>query len=196
VALGPSASLSVTGEAVTVRGSVARIGVEHNLEDQVITSITSIGRVASTWTETKCNHAILRMLQRSLAIFDNHWIKAIWCPSQPICWPEYFSPPPDDPATEISEHPDAPLNNSQSSAIAAMLSQSFNTCISLVQGPPGTGKTTVVATYVISAIKAGQRGIWLMAQSNFAVKAIAEKLAKLGFLSFKLLISRSFYSQW
>jgi AAA domain len=194
VTLGPSASLTVPGEAITVRGSVSRIGVEHDLEDRVITSITSIGRVASTCAETKRNHALLRMLQRSLPIFDNHWIRAIWCPSQPVCWPESFSPLPDDPAIEISEHPDAPLNNSQNSAVAAMLSH--DTCISLVQGPPGTGKTTVVATYVTSAIKAGKRGIWLVAQSNVAVKAIAEKLAKLGFLSFKLLISRSFYYQW
>jgi len=77
-----------------------------------------------------------------------------------------------------------------------MLSPSLNTHLALVQGPPGTGKTTVIATYVLSAIHAGQRGIWLMAQSNFAVKNIAEKLAKLEFLSFKLIVSQSFYNEW
>jgi regulator of nonsense transcripts 1 len=46
------------------------------------------------------------------------------------------------------------------------------------------------------AIYAGQRGIWLMAQSNVAVKNIAEKLAKLGFLNFKLLVSFEFHHQW
>ena len=35
-----------------------------------------------------------------------------------------------------------------------------------------------------------------MAQSNFAVKNIAEKLAKLEFLSFKLIVSQSFYNEW
>ncbi|KAH9972822.1 P-loop containing nucleoside triphosphate hydrolase protein [Lactifluus volemus] len=77
-----------------------------------------------------------------------------------------------------------------------MLSQSLDTCITLVQGPPGTGKTTVIATYVISAINAGKRGIWLMSQSNVAVKNIAEKLVKLGFLSFKLIVSQTFHYQW
>jgi len=78
-------------------------------------------------------------------------------------------------------------------AITNMLSSSP---ISLVQGPPGTGKTTVIATYVISAIQAGQRGIWLMAQSNVAVKNIAEKLAKVGVFNFKLLVSRDFHFEW
>jgi hypothetical protein len=49
---------------------------------------------------------------------------------------------------------------------------------------------------VLSAIKAGQRGIWLMAQSNVAVKNIAEKLAKLDFFDFKLLVSKNFHFEW
>jgi hypothetical protein len=136
------------------------------------------------------------MLQGSLPLFENHWMQAIWFPSPSFSWPESFSPPPDDPPIEVSEHPDAPLNDSQNLAIAAMLSQSLDTCITLVQGPPGTGKTTVIATYVISAINAGKRGIWLMSQSNVAVKNIAEKLVKLGFLSFKLIVSQTFHYQW
>ncbi|KAI0264462.1 P-loop containing nucleoside triphosphate hydrolase protein [Gloeopeniophorella convolvens] len=74
-----------------------------------------------------------------------------------------------------------------------MLSFSSDTCIIPIQGPPGTGKTTVIATYVLSAIEAEQKGIWLMAQSNVAVKNIAEKLAKLNFYNFKLLVSKDFH---
>ena len=77
-----------------------------------------------------------------------------------------------------------------------MLSPSLETLLTLVQGPPGTGKTTVIATYVLSAINAGQRGIWLVAQSNVAVKNIAEKLAKLDFLDFKVLVSKGFHFEW
>lgn len=77
-----------------------------------------------------------------------------------------------------------------------MLSSSLETRLALIQGPPGTGKTTVIGTYVLSAIGAGQRGIWLMAQSNVAVKNIAEKLAKLGFFKFKLLVSKGFHFEW
>jgi RecA/RadA recombinase len=72
----------------------------------------------------------------------------------------------------------------------------LNNCITLVHGPPGTGKTTVIATYVVDAIRAGQRGIYLMAQSNVAVKNIAEKLAKFDFFGFKLLVSQGFHYEW
>lgn len=77
-----------------------------------------------------------------------------------------------------------------------MLSPSLDNKITLIKGPPGTGKTTVIATYVISVIRAGKEGIWLMAQSNVAMKNIAEKLAKLEFFDFKLLVSRSFHYEW
>jgi regulator of nonsense transcripts 1 len=134
------------------------------------------------------------MLQGTLPLLDDHWMKAIWLPSEPVVWP--FTPPPNAPAIEIITHPKAPLNTSQHSAIAKMLSSSLDDNITLVQGPPGTGKTTTIGTYVLSMIKAGQRGIWLMAQSNVAVKNIAEKLAKLDFFDFKLLVSRGFHFEW
>ena len=38
--------------------------------------------------------------------------------------------------------------------------------------------------------------IWLMAKSNVAVKNIAEKLVKLEFFKFKLLVSKDFYKEW
>jgi regulator of nonsense transcripts 1 len=123
-------------------------------------------------------------------------MRAIWLSSQPVNWPETFSPPTDAPTVEIREHPAAPINNSQRAALTKMLSPSLDALLTLVQGPPGTGKTTVIATYVLSAINAGKRGIWLMAQSNVAVKNIAEKLAKLEFFDFKLLVSKSFHFEW
>ncbi|KAI0303789.1 hypothetical protein B0F90DRAFT_1816054 [Multifurca ochricompacta] len=170
----------LTSTASKVKVTLAH-NVERNLEGKVITSITSIGRDAPTMAESERSLYILRVLQGSLPLFENHWMRAIWFPSQPVNWPESFSPPHDSTPIEIIEHPDPPLNTSQQSALTNMLSSSLDACITLVQGPPGTGKTTVIASYVMSAIQAGQRGIWLMAQSNVAVKNIAEKLAKLGF---------------
>ena len=190
-----SASYSLSGGAPQVHGKSAHIDVEHNLEGKSITSITTIGKEAPTRAEAERWLAILSMLEGTLPLLENHWMRAIWRPSQPIDWPESFSSS-DSPAIEIQEHPDAPLNESQHVAITRMLSSSMDSHITLVQGPPGTGKTTVIATHVLSAIHAGQKGIWLMAQSNVAVKNIAEKLAKLGFLSFKLLVSKSFHFDW
>ena len=153
-----------------------------------------MGRDAPTQAELDCSNAILSMLQGTLPLLDDHWMKAIWLPSEPIDWP--FTPPHNAPAVEIITHPKAPLNISQRLAITKMLSSSLDDNITLIQGPPGTGKTTTIAAYVLSMIKAGQRGIWLMAQSNFAVKNIAEKLAKLDFFDFKLLVSHDFHFEW
>ena len=168
------------------------------MEGKVVTSITSIGRELPTLAESERSLALLCILQGSLPLLDNHWIKAIWLPSEsdPVDWPESFSSSSSSPPIEIVEHPDAPLNSSQHEALTDMLSFSLNNCITLVHGPPGTGKTTVIATYVVDAIRAGQRGIYLMAQSNVAVKNIAEKLAKFDFFGFKLLVSQGFHYEW
>jgi hypothetical protein len=196
VAHGSSASYALPGDVNRVRGKSAGLDVGHNLEGKNITSITTIGRDGPTLAERDRDDAILSMLQGILPLFENHWMKAIWMPSEPVIWPENFAPPPDAPAIEVITHAKAPVNSSQRVAVTKMLSPSLDTNITLIQGPPGTGKTTVIATYVISAIQAGKRGIWLMAQSNVAVKNIAEKLAKLGFFDFKLLVSRGFHFEW
>ncbi|KAG2367901.1 AAA domain-containing protein [Suillus spraguei] len=41
-----------------------------------------------------------------------------------------------------------------------------------------------------------ERTVWLVAQSNVAVKNIAEKLDKVGFREFKLLVSKDFHYDW
>ena len=162
------------------------------MEGKRVTSITSLGRDLPTKAESDRSLSILRILQGSLPLLDNHWIKAIWRPSEPVDWPSPSSSLPVD----IVEHPDAPLNSSQHSALTNMLSFSPENRITLVQGPPGTGKTTVIATYVVDVIRAGQGGIWLIAQSNVAVKNIAEKLARFDFWAFKLIVSEDFHFEW
>jgi hypothetical protein len=62
-----------------------------------------------------------------------------------------------------------------------------------------TGKTTVISAAVCSRMSSGdpsKQAIWLVAQSNVAVKNIAEKLADDGFLEFKILVSRDFHFDW
>ncbi|KAF9052499.1 P-loop containing nucleoside triphosphate hydrolase protein [Hymenopellis radicata] len=68
--------------------------------------------------------------------------------------------------------------------------------VTVVQGPPGTGKTSVIAAYVQTALDLGHSGIWLIAQSNVAVKNIAEKLLKVGFTDWRLLVSNDFKEGW
>ena len=108
-----STSFSLPGSASKVYGRSAQIEAEHNLEGISITSITSVGKEAPTQAELNYGLAILATLEGTLPLFDNHWIRALYLPNQPINWPESFTPPPDSPIIEIQEHVDAPLNNSQ-----------------------------------------------------------------------------------
>ncbi|KIJ24526.1 hypothetical protein M422DRAFT_132466, partial [Sphaerobolus stellatus SS14] len=63
-----------------------------------------------------------------------------------------------------------------------------------LSGPPGTGKTTAIST---AARRWGQDGspTWITAQSNVAVKNIAEKLFKQR-VDFKIIVSKEFYFEW
>ena len=167
-----SGSYAVPGDVNKVRGKAAGLEVEHSLEGKNTTSITNIGRDAPPLAEHDRADAILSMLQGTVPLLDDVWMKTIWLPDEPVVWPESFTPPPDAPTIEVIIHPKAPLNPSQHAAINKMLSPSLDDNIILIQGPPGTGKTTIIATYVISAIQAGKRGIWLMAQSNVAVTTL------------------------
>ena len=56
----------------------------------------------------------------------------------------------------------------------------------------------MIATTVRSMVAASgsNNTVWVIAQSNVAVKNVAEKLAESGFLSFKLLVSKDFHFDW
>jgi hypothetical protein len=77
------ASFSLPGGASNVRGKTAGLDVKHNLEGKRITSITTTGRDSSTQAELDCGNAILSMLQGTLPLLDDDWMKAIWLPSEP-----------------------------------------------------------------------------------------------------------------
>lgn len=86
--------------------------------------------------------------------------------------------------------------------------------ITMIIGPPGTGmnralqsnnpflpklpgKTTVIAATVISLINGTTEDfVWIIAQSNIAVKNIAEKLLDCEFTDFRLLVSKEFITEW
>lgn len=126
-------------------------------------------------------------------IFDSPFIQSIWPGNDPeVTWP--------DSLTTVTTTPpiltDLPLNDSQQEAIQHMLTLDNNHRFSIIQGPPGTGKTAVIAAFTASSIAAGRSGIWLIAQSNVAVKNIAEKLAKIKFEPWRLLVSQDFHFDW
>ncbi|EGN94828.1 hypothetical protein SERLA73DRAFT_187894, partial [Serpula lacrymans var. lacrymans S7.3] len=61
-------------------------------------------------------------------------------------------------------------------------------------GPPGTGKTTTISTAVKIRAERGEM-IWIVAQSNIAVKNLAESLCKHD-VDFRLVVSKEFYVEW
>ncbi|KDQ56116.1 hypothetical protein JAAARDRAFT_133150 [Jaapia argillacea MUCL 33604] len=61
-------------------------------------------------------------------------------------------------------------------------------------GPPGTGKTTTISV-AVSHWARNRLPVWIIAQSNVAVKNIAESLAKRD-VDFTLIVSKEFYVEW
>ncbi|CDO73717.1 hypothetical protein BN946_scf185015.g45 [Trametes cinnabarina] len=190
-----------TGMDITIRGTVDKvmgrnttIATDINLDGRTITSIVTEGRDEPTLADRDRESTLRRALQGDVDIFVNPFLQHIFHPTDNFIWPDTF--PVSDTIPPIVTLGNRPLNDSQQQAVQAMLSSTNDTRITIIQGPPGTGKTTVIATFVASAVAAGAKGIWLMAQSNIAVKNIAEKLADVGFDKWRLLVSKDFQFDW
>ncbi|KAJ7285111.1 hypothetical protein C8J57DRAFT_1497964 [Mycena rebaudengoi] len=165
--------VTLPGTITRVDGRAAQITHKAKLQDGPI-KVTTVGKEAPTNAEAERADIILSVLQGKYSL-EIPFFQAIWLPRENPAWRAV-------PSTSRSVLPirfQRPLNDSQKRA--------------------GTGKTTVIAAAVTSmdAIK-DRRGksMWLVAQSNVAVKNIAEKLASVGFFDFKLLVSKDFHYDW
>ena len=177
------------GKVTKVEGRAAEITLRGRLQGTKIHSIYTIGKEDLTSAEAQRGSIILRGLQQTNSIVQHPFVKSIWLPGEATTWP----PRPPTSATPITTI--RPLNPSQRLAVTEILSD--KNPISLIQGPPGTGKTSVIAASVVSMMaNPGSRTMWLIAQSNVAVKNIAEKLAEVDFLDFRLLVSKDFHFDW
>ncbi|KAI0784599.1 P-loop containing nucleoside triphosphate hydrolase protein [Abortiporus biennis] len=149
-----------------------------------------------TMADQKKNAEILAVLQAGVDSFQSPFSQYIWQHDPNFTWPEDFATPTSSPSHPTPVKASSPLNDSQLQAVQHMLMSDNEHRVTIVQGPPGTGKTSVIAAYVESAVAAGRSGIWLIAQSNVAVKNIAEKLDKVGFDAWRLLVSKDFKFDW
>ena len=143
---------------------------------------------------------MLEALQQTIKLSTHPFINVMWFPigngkKAKTLWkdttrlagtPSFFLPG------------DRKLNASQSKAVTMSLSGENSDRVILIHGPPGTGKTTVIAATVTSvmSLSDNERTLWLVAQSNVAVKNIAEKLASVDFVDFKVLVSKDFHFDW
>jgi len=187
---------TITGRAQRVEGRQAHINVRGAVHPTgKIISVTTIGRESLTAAESCREDVVRQALQGTIKLTQHPFFCSIWTPSFGISWP----PSPQNSSTkQLIFYPSSALNPSQDIAVQRIVSEQDKDCLVLIQGPPGTGKTTVIAASVMSIIEYGrkERTIWLVAQSNVAVKNIAEKLDKVGFRDFKLLVSKDFHFDW
>ena len=200
---GPQGTFSTPGIIGPVIGKSGNVRTDGSLElGKIITSVTSIGRDDPTTAEAQRSATILRILQGTEKLDKSPWIQNIWLPNDHglLVWPKEWSEKPNlnlpRPST-VQKSPSAhKLNPSQQKAVNYMLSANDDNRIILIQGPPGTGKTSVIAEFVQRYILRPNKGLWLVAQSNPAVKNIAEKLMSIGFLNWRLLLSEDFHLGW
>lgn len=175
-----------------VKGRMATLKNSGIVEDKTVSVLATMGRDGPTLAEKNKAGVLLRIFQEASTVTQNPFSRLIWPDGSAIEWPEALLVLEDTPAITY----DFPLNDSQIGVVQNMLSLSNSTRITMAQGPPGTGKTTVIGAFVQSATAAGLDGIWLVAQSNVAVKNIAEKLLKIGFTEWKVLVSLDFHDGW
>jgi AAA domain len=177
-----------------VNGKSATLSVAGAFRGTSIRSITTVGRECLTNAEDKRESIMLKALQGRILLDQNPFVHSIWLSTRKLSW----SGCPVTPVSPTLYFPsNRRLNVSQQKAVNAILSNADDHRVVLIQGPPGTGKTTVIAASVMSTMASSETNtLWLVAQSNVAVKNIAEKLATEGFLGFKILVSKDFHFDW
>ncbi|KAI0078806.1 hypothetical protein K474DRAFT_1683625 [Panus rudis PR-1116 ss-1] len=186
-----------SGRATNVRGKNAKVSLGQNIPTTAtVKAVYTYGKDDPTHAERERTQVILECLQRTNSLLSYSFARAILLDVAMSnsgamtvnCVPRIHFPN------------QRPLNASQRRAVLQIVSESPSDRICIVHGPPGTGKTTVIAasvhTLVNNPTHSKMTNIWLLAQSNVAVKNIAEKLAKTSFFSFKLLVSKDFHFQW
>ncbi|KAJ7213060.1 P-loop containing nucleoside triphosphate hydrolase protein [Mycena pura] len=177
-----------TGRAEGVQGRVTDIKFDHAALTGELAAVRVVGKEELTNSEKARDEFMLRALRGELKITDARFIRLLW-----------FMGPEERgelalPATRGTISTRVPgLNMSQMRTLNRMTS---TMPIVIVQGecPPGTGKTRTISA-AAAEWEENASPAWIVAQSNVAVKNIAQKLAELG-ITFKIVVSKEFYVEW
>lgn len=181
---------SVKGKTSTFKMPGAK--AKQSFTVGTIESITTLGKEGSTTSESQLRDMLHSVLTGNDGLLATNPI---------ICDLYGFGSPrrvPSQPIVDTGSHKiTSPLNESQREAVHGfcLASTEGGPVVKLVHGPPGTGKTTLISS-IIQWMAGPSDAIYIVAQSNVAIKNVAEKLAKVGFLNFKLIVSEEFYFEW
>ncbi|KAJ7928927.1 P-loop containing nucleoside triphosphate hydrolase protein [Mycena leptocephala] len=178
-----------SGKTVFVEGRAAHIALSAAKFTGDTIRVTTVGREGPTRAESQRADIVRKVLQGTCTLLEQPFFQALWLAGSCVPRAEH----------DIELYfPSRELNRSQRAAVRAILSNDDLDRVTLVQGPPGTGKTTVIAAAVVSIVSSAhdlERTVWVVAQSNVAVKNIAEKLADVN-CEFTLLVSKDFHYDW
>jgi hypothetical protein len=183
------------GRVVEVDGRGAKVNLlRGNLPTSHIHSVETIGKELPTSAEALRSWVILNALEGIIDLSTHPFLSKMWL-NKKVSW----ATAPKSASKPLLHFPsDRELNTSQKKGVDAILSNEDAHRITMIHGPPGTGKTTVIAAAVTSIMASSdkKKTLWLVAQSNVAVKNIAEKLATEDFVDFKILVSKDFHYDW
>jgi hypothetical protein len=208
---------AIVSSSLGIKGRTANIVVRGAVQTDVkIAAVYTIGKDGPTPAEAIRADVVRGALQRTNALLRQPFVQTIWRPyGLPATGASQAKAvKPREVAIAFDKRS---LNLSQRKAVSAILDDGPGRKVVVVHGGPGTGeclfqpstfttsliihrlgKTTVISAAVISLMADSDedRSIWLVAQSNVAVKNIAEKLADFEFLDFRLLVSQDFHYDW
>lgn len=191
-------STSFVGTTKGVKGKTATLGGPKTGSTQIkstvkIKSITTFGKDPATSNEQQTLELLQRVLEGDYQVFSSNPLMRLLFSLDNAALVSLLPHMNQKIPAKVTKT----LNEAQGQAVSAFCTAPTSTgpVIQLVHGPPGTGKTTLIASNV-QWLAGPREAIYIVAQSNVAVKNVAEKLESINFLDFRLVVSEDFFLEW
>ncbi|KII84122.1 hypothetical protein PLICRDRAFT_32539 [Plicaturopsis crispa FD-325 SS-3] len=175
------------GQATSAEGKQTVIKLDAGRLSGAVDTVYMSGREEMTAAERAQDEFVLLVLRGERVIHRSPIVRWVWFPDE-----HAMKPKPQIEAPSASTPGMQNLNESQRLVVAAMTSP--RPLLVLTHGPPGTGKTTTISA-AVKIWEQSNKPVWIVAQSNVAVKNIAESLLKRD-VDFILMVSKEFYVEW